>query len=226
MTPERERCLEKLAGLIQPHEYRTTLVAIDGPDAAGKTTLADELARLLERRAVHVVRASIDGFHRPRAERLARGPESPEGYYRDSFDYPALWAALLDPLRPGGNLKFRRRVFDYRTDSPVSAPLETADKETVLLFDGVFLLRPELASVWDFTVFIDVPFEETMRRAAQRDAALFGSAEETMRRYSARYVPGQELYFREARPKERADVIVDNANPGRPTLQFRRRLDS
>jgi hypothetical protein len=42
MTPERSRCLESLARLIlrveRPHPVR---VAVDGPDAAGKTILAD-----------------------------------------------------------------------------------------------------------------------------------------------------------------------------------------
>ena len=99
MTPERSLCLGELAGLIlrveRGHPVR---VAIDGPDAAGKTILADELAPQIERSGRPVIRASIDGFHRPRAERLARGPESPEGYLHDSFDYPALRADLLDPL--------------------------------------------------------------------------------------------------------------------------------
>ena len=70
MTPERSGCLETLVGLIlrvdRPHPVR---VAIDGPDAAGKTILADELVPLIERSGRPVVRASIDRFHR-----LAWGP--------------------------------------------------------------------------------------------------------------------------------------------------------
>jgi uridine kinase len=54
-------------------------VAIDGPDTAGKTTLADELADALLGRGREVVRASIDDFLRPRDERHRRGPDSPEG---------------------------------------------------------------------------------------------------------------------------------------------------
>jgi len=49
--------------------------AIDGPDAAGKTTLADELAVALRERGRDVIRASIDGFHRPRRERYRRPGE-------------------------------------------------------------------------------------------------------------------------------------------------------
>jgi MoxR-like ATPase len=52
------------------------LVWIDGPDAAGKTTLADRLAGALPG---PVRRISADDFLRPRDERYRRGELSPEG---------------------------------------------------------------------------------------------------------------------------------------------------
>jgi uridine kinase len=200
----------------RPHPVR---VAIDGPDAAGKTTLADELDRFIERSGRPVIRASIDGFHRPQQQRSARGAESPAGYFYDSFDYPGLRAALLDPLGPGGSLKFRRRIFDYRTDQPVAAPAEVASASAVLVFDGVFLLRRELIDSWDFSVFLAVPFAETQRRAAVRDMALFDNVDAARHRYAVRYVPGQQLYFDLARPQQKADVVIDNEDPQQPRLR-------
>jgi hypothetical protein len=47
-------------------------VAIDGSAAAGKTMLADELAISLRGRGRDVIRASIEGFLRPRIERYRR----------------------------------------------------------------------------------------------------------------------------------------------------------
>lgn len=58
-------------------------VAIDGVDAAGKTTLADELVAPLRRRGRSVVRASADDFHNPRALRYRAGRDSPEVYLRE-----------------------------------------------------------------------------------------------------------------------------------------------
>src|SRR6266852_446825 len=58
-----------------------TRIAVDGIDAAGKTTLADQLGALLKAQ-----RVCIDDFLRPEDERYARGVDSPEGYYEDSFD--------------------------------------------------------------------------------------------------------------------------------------------
>ena len=55
-------------------------VGIDGVDGAGKTTLADTLADALEAAGIAVIRASVDGFHHPRAVRYRLGRESPEGF--------------------------------------------------------------------------------------------------------------------------------------------------
>lgn len=209
-----ERLAERIAAIEQTHPVR---VAIDGIDAAGKTTLADELVGPLEARGRTVIRASIDGFHRPRAERYRRGGESPEGYFEDSFDYAALREALL-PLGPGGSRRYRRAVFDYRTDMPVALPKEEAPEDAVLLFDGVFLLRPELDGLWDYRIFVKVPFAVALRRAMERDQALFGSAEAVRERYERRYIPGQRLYFAAAQPRERADVVIENSDPDRSEL--------
>ena len=164
----RQELLGQLAKLITaiqcPHPAR---VAIDGIDAAGKTTLADELAPLLEARDRLVIRASLDGFHRPRSERYRRGAESPEGYYEDAFNYQLLQTALLLPLGPGGNRRYRRAAFDYQQDVPVLAQDEEAPANAVLLLDGVFLLRPELAGLWEYRIFVKAAFEVALQRALQ-----------------------------------------------------------
>jgi uridine kinase len=85
----RAEALERVAALIASLD-EPARIAIDGPDAAGKTTLADELAALLA-----AERLSADDFLRPAEERHRRGRESPEGYYEDSFDHPRLRGAVL-----------------------------------------------------------------------------------------------------------------------------------
>jgi len=176
LSLKRRQVLEQLSTLIVgcrvPHPIG---VAIDGPDAAGKTTLADELAGLLERGGNAVIRASIDGFHRPRASRHRRGEYSPDGYFQDSFDYEALRRHLLAPLGPNGDRRYRPRVFDFRSDAAVPDEWSVASGNAILLFDGVFLLRTELNDVWDFRVVVAVEFEEMLRRALVRYVTLLGS---------------------------------------------------
>ncbi|WBC16093.1 uridylate kinase [Micromonospora sp. WMMA1998] len=214
-----DRLADHLAGCRPPHPLR---VAIDGPDAAGKTWLADDLARVLGLRRP-VARVSVDGFHRPAAVRTARGRLSPDGYYLDSFDYETLVDRVLRPLGPGGNRRYLPVAYDVRADAPVTAEPVTAPTDAALLVDGVFLLRPELREHWDVTVHLHVGPEETLRRALVRDLDVFGSADEVRRRYRERYLPGQELYRARARPGERADVVLDLTDPLAPAVLAWRR---
>jgi uridine kinase len=217
---DRAELLRRLGALIDAVDTtHPTRVAIDGPDAVGKTTLADELAVVLDAAGREVIRASIDGFHRPRAERYRRGPDSPEGYYEDSFDYDALRRSLLEPLGPGGSRDYCPAVFDFRNDRPAESSSVRASARSVMLVDGVFLLRPELREAWDFSVFVSAGFDEVLRRALGRDLGLFGSADELERRYRIRYIPAQRLYFVKARPELAADAVVVNDDPTAPLLR-------
>jgi uridine kinase len=197
----------------------TLRVAIDGIDAAGKTTLADELAGLLERADRPVLRASIDGFHHPASVRHLRGGEQPaQSYYEDSFDYRRLRSLLLDPLGSGGDHIVRTRVFDFRIDLPVKEAPTRVQPGTVLLFDGVFLLRPELEGCWDLSVFVQVDPAISLQRASKRDVDLFGTSDATERRYRERYQPGQELYMALVHADQQAEVLIDNNDPESPRL--------
>lgn len=73
-------------------------VAIDGPDGAGKTHFADQLAVvLLNRHHRPVVRISIDGFHNLRAVRYRQGRNSPLGFWADSYNYDRFRRDVLEP---------------------------------------------------------------------------------------------------------------------------------
>ena len=217
--PTRAALLTRLADLVAARQQTHPLrVAVDGVDAAGKTTLADELAARLAARDRPVIRAGIDVFGRPRADRYRRGDLSAEGYWLDAFDYPALRANLLDPLGPGGSRRYRTATFDVRTDQPRAAPFLLAPPDAVLVVDGVFLLRPELNDAWDLRIFLEVSFQETLRRAMTRDRALFGSAQATRERYQHRYIPGQRYYLATVQPQRIADVVIDNYDPATPRL--------
>ena len=219
----REEVIEQLAASIAALRFsHPTRVAIDGVDGSGKTTLADELVAPVRGLGRTVIRASVDGFHHPRAVRYTRGPDSPEGYFLDSFDYATLKRELLDPLGSGGGAKYRTAAFDYRVDRRVESPWQVAPRDAVLLFDGVFLARPELQASWDLTIWLDVPFEITVERAIARDTRNGGDAAATRGKYERRYVPGQRLYLAQCRPRDRADIVLDNSDLERPRVMTRR----
>lgn len=86
--------------VTRPHLVR---VAIDGCSAAGKTSLADELAAVLrDRTSRAIIQVGLDYFKRAAELRTAYPYESPESYYLDSWDNAAIRDLLLIPLGPGG----------------------------------------------------------------------------------------------------------------------------
>jgi uridine kinase len=196
------------------------LVGIDGVDAAGKTTFADNLADRLKASNRQIIRASIDGFHNPKAIRYRKGRYSPEGYYRDSFNHQLIIGELLKPLS-SGDLKYKEAVFDYRIEDEVNVLWKQAEKDAILIMDGIFLFRPELLNYWDIKIFLDVSFEVSLQRAIRRakDRGAPFSEQEIIDQYNVRYIPGQKLYFQEANPQNRADVLVDNTSYELPVIK-------
>ena len=196
-------------------------IAVDGVDGAGKTILADALGAFLASKDVNIIRTSIDGFHNPRTIRYREGADSPDGYYYDSFDHNAILRHLLIPLGPGGSRKYSGVIFDHVKDAPVITQIRTADPDSVLIFDGVFLQRPELVDHWDLRIFLDVPFDIILDRVKKRSSDLENIGDESTieERYRARYIPGQRIYLEKAKPLERADIVIDNSDYYDPVVK-------
>ncbi|MCF4126152.1 uridylate kinase [Methylobacterium sp. SyP6R] len=219
---DRSDVLGEIAGRIERrHLGHPVRVAVDGRTASGKTTLADELAALLRERGREVIRTSIDGFHRPRAERYARGRHSAEGYYHDARDLPAIVALLLAPLGPEGDRHYRTTSFDLDADRPIAQEPKIAAERAILIVDGTFLQRPELRLHWDATLFVRTSAETAQTRGLDRDATRLGGEAAARDLYAQRYRPAYALYEQIAEPEASCDVIVDNDDLACPQLHIR-----
>ena len=190
------------------------LVAIDGVDGAGKTYLADELAASLMMSDRPIIRSSVDGFHNPREIRYRLGKTSPLGFFQDSYNYNELIENLLRPLSPDGNKKYRKAIFDHRTNLQVEVSEETAVPGSILIFDGIFLHRPELRDYWDFSIFLEVDFTISIPRGAQRGEG----SPDLHAATNKRYIEGQKLYLSQCHPQKFASVIVNNNDLNAPNF--------
>ena len=222
VTDVRDRVLREVAAALPDPAAlgRPVRVAVDGVDGAGKTTFADELAVVLRTDGRHVLRASVDGFHRPAAQRYRRGRHSPEGFFHDSYDLDAFRRVLLDPLGPDatGPRRVRTSVHDLATDADPGTPWREVPATTLLLVDGIFLHRDELVDAWDASVWLEVPFTATYARMAARD----GCPPDPLDPANARYRQGQLLYLATCSPAARAGLVVDNTDLDAPRVLSRR----
>lgn len=213
-----DQLAQKIAGI---HLGRPVRVGIDGKSCSGKTRLADELIEPVRAHGRAVIRATIDGFHNPPEIRHRQGGSCPRGYYEDSFDLEAVKSCVLLPLGPGGNRSFQSARYDHRDESTVDVPWQTAAANAVLLFEGVFLHRPELTPHWDFTIYVKTNTELTLKRAMVRDRERLGSVAIVEQKYRERYIPGQQIYRDECDPVGQAHAVWVNDDIERPSLRIR-----
>ena len=195
-------------------------VGIDGISASGKTVFADELAQILRDAEREVVRAGLDGFHNPPEIRHRLGPNSVEGYRRNSFDYSSVRRLVLDPLGPGGDLSYQTEIFDHLEGEPRETETKQASPQAILLFEGVMLFREELCNCFDYKILVHSSFEVALERAKVRDLRKFGSLEILLQKYTQRFFPGQKEYLEQSRPDKLADIVVKNDDCESPTICF------
>jgi uridine kinase len=216
-APQRTDTLHALAQeVLQNYSRGRVIVAIDGADGAGKTVFADSLAGELRSLGHAVFRASIDDFHQPRALRYAKGRDSADGFYEDSYDYPAFRRLLIEPFRAGGSAAFQTRYFDLEGDTLFPTERVEGPADAFLVVDGIFLLRPELKGIWNVSVWLDAPDDVRRERMIERDGSHPGFDEPRGQRYLA----GQARYQREATPRTAASAIIDNTDYDHPRRVF------
>ncbi|MET1044926.1 MAG: uridine kinase [Microbacteriaceae bacterium] len=201
------------AEILHNYGKGRAIVAIDGIEGAGTTPFADDLAAAFKRAGHPAFRASISDFQRPRADRYLRGQDSAEGYYRDTFDYSVFRRVLIEPFRMGGSTGFVTSAFDTARDTQVEPKWLSGPADAILIVDGIFLNRPELRGLWNYSVWLEVPQDVAEQRLL--DAATDGSSA-----IGDRERGGMQLYRADAKPTERAMALIDNSDPEHPQRIF------
>lgn len=169
------------------------IVALSGPDCAGKSTLAVDMQEQLNRLGLTVNLLSMDAFLIPRHLRVLNTPEFIE-YFESAFDY----SALVEALKTG------------RCSTPSNG--EVLDQRDVLLVEGVFLLRKELFRWWNLTIWVEVSTSVIINRAIKRDKEYFGDEKTVRRIYETRCIPAQRYHMQRDRPKQSADITAKFEN--------------
>lgn len=223
VTAGRTAVLEDVAERVERAGAGRVLVGVDGRSGVGKSTFADELARTLDRRGRVVIRSTTDLFHRPREERMELGPTSPEGYVLHSHQIGTIVEGLLEPFRQGAG-EVLVGAFDEPSDRPqlITAQVPAT---AILVFDGLFVHRPEFLPLWDLTVMLhadqrcDAAWLAYLESDLPRDST--GRAAELDRRLERarwpRYRHGWRGYL-ESIGTAAATVDIDNEDLAAPII--------
>jgi len=200
-------------------DNKAFVVGITGVDVSGKTRFTESFAMFLTSNGRNVQVISLDDFHNPQQVRYS-GENQPENYYNKSFDINTIVERLLIPIKQRSRYSVKLTLLDLHTNRYEVDREFSFGENTIVLFEGVFLLRKELSPYIDYKIFIDVPFEESKNRAKNRDVPIYGDV--ILRKYDEKYFPAQGKYLYEYPPSEIADMIIDNTNWEYPRVTYLR----
>lgn len=162
-----EDALQAVAARIRamPQVPHRRLIALAGPPASGKSTLAERLAEELPQARV----VPMDGFHLDNRLLEARDLLARKGA-PETFDV-AGFRHLMTRLRTEDEVVFP--LFDRSLDRAIAgAGCLTADTRTVLIEGNYLLLDSpgwrDLKSQWDLSVYLSVPQEVLRQRLMER----------------------------------------------------------
>ena len=190
-------------------------IGINGVDASGKTTLTNNLSVFLNHIGIKNTIIHIDDFHNKAIVRQ-QGNNEIEAYYQNAFNYDQLIEEILRPIQNGIVVDKEVMCLNLDTDKYENAIHYSIDKETVVLIEGVLLFRPPLSQFLEGKVYVNISFDEVLRRARVRDVPKYG--EEFMKKYFEKYIPIQKKYLAEYNPIEKSDFIIDNNDFKNPRL--------
>ena len=219
-TTSRQRTLvlEAIVDRLLKPVTRRLRVAVDGRTAAGKSTVADEIASRIADRGRVALRASLDDFKQPWRDAHLYDRVSGAGYYRNAFDLETTQRLLLAPAAPNGSGRVSLGSIDPLTQIDLSDDFVEMPADAVLVVDGVFAFRPELNPYWDVRVWIDVDDEVALERGIARDREMEGSADAAERLHRERYQAAEEIYIADVKPASIADIVIDNTDFGSPQI--------
>lgn len=182
---------------------RPIVIALDGPSGAGKSTLASQLATKLPATVV-----PSDDFFAAEITAAEWDARSLAERTRDAIDWRRLRRTVLEPLRAGKHATWH--PFDFaageRTDGTYPMSTETVQRAPapVIIVEGAYSTRPELADLIDLAILVDAPLSVRHERQAARDSPAFLEA------WHRRWDAAEELYFTQIRPSTHFDFVINS----------------
>ena len=184
-----------------PVSAHRLVVAIDGRSGSGKSTVAEALAQSIDAGIV-----PCDDFFAASVSNAEWDRRTPEQRAADAMDWRRLKHEAIEPLRAGRSARWH--AFDFlagpRSDGTYAmqrTATELAPKSVVLL-DGAYSARPELADLLDLSVLVEAAPTTREARLAAREKADF------LRHWHARWDLAEEHYFGHVRPPSAFDMVL------------------
>jgi uridine kinase len=149
----------------------------------------------------------LDAWHHPPSIRFG-GDDPGEHFYTHAFRFDELFDRLVLPLRRSRSIQLSVELTRMPEDDTFVHTYELADVDVIVL-EGIFLLRRDLAPTHDLAFWIECSFETALRRALARNQE--GRSRADLRRdYDTIYFAAQRIHLARDEPRAAAQIVIDN----------------
>lgn len=208
--------------LIKRVPDQPLFIAVDGMTCSGKTTFAKNLADALTCGGLHTCNITTDDFCNPRALRYRSDEPDALQVYKYNFMEDFFVEKVLRPAKVNMDLEFTFTALDPVTDLYSKQVSYTMHKQSIVIVEGVFILKPIFNSYFDYRIMITVDPKIQLTRAMVRDVVdRDNPLEKIEEKYLKRYRPSFEYYLQNDQPMNRIDLHIINDDPDFPKLEFR-----
>jgi uridine kinase len=172
------------------------LVALDGRSATGKSTLAGLVGHRLGALVI-----DSDDFYRGGTDAYWDAMEAAQ-----KMDLVIDWArqqAVLERLHRREAATWR--PYDWEVDDGSLADEFTGGPAEIVILEGAYSARPELAGLLSLRVLLQLPREVRRKRLLQREG------EQYRAEWEARWGVAEDLYFERVMPPEAFDLVLEGS---------------
>ena len=196
--------------LASPVTARRRLVALAGPPASGKSSLAEKLAEKLTALGQKTAVVPMDGFHLDNRVLSSFGLLSRKGSPQ-SFDALGL-LRLLPALKSDQDVFYP--IFDRKLDMAIAGAGHLPGDCDIVIVEGNYLLFDapvwrDMTAFWDLSIRLDVPVEVLEYRLRERWRFFGFSGGEVEEKISINDLPN-------------AKIVAENTLPSHVVLKDQR----
>lgn len=177
--------IQHIAQITPRVHDRPMIVGLAGSVAAGKSTLAAQLAEGWRAEGNDVELVSTDGFLLPNAVLAARGLLMRKGF-PESYDAPAL-GAFLEGIRRGQAVGIP--TYSHQTYDILNAPPRVVEPARIVVVEGINAIQPAFTEgKLDVALYLDADEADLFRWYYARGMKLREAARTDHQSYFTRYL--------------------------------------
>ena len=181
--------------LLLSERTKPLLVALDGRSGVGKSTWAGVIAKELSGVVI-----PGDDFFSGGAD-CEWDAKSAKDKVADCIDWKRVRKEVLEPLLAGRAATWH--PFDFAAGVGLSNKSKQRDPAPVIILDGAYSCRPELADLVDLAVLIEMRDDKLRRRRL-----LVREGHDFMESWHKRWDFAEEYYFTQVVNRSRLDLII------------------